>query len=79
MGGGGVGGWRGRVGSLRQAKPSRLFGLAMSPRSASLVSCGQPLFLRRGIIACSISSPHEKGLVRFTGLTGTDTSRSVNR
>ena len=44
-----------------------------------LVSCGQTLFSHRGDIACSISDPHKKGLVRFTGLTGTDTSRSVNR
>ena len=38
-----------------------------------LVSRGQTLFTRRGAIACSISAPHEKGLVRFTGLTGTET------
>ena len=39
-----------------------------------LVSGGQTLFMHRGAIACSISAPHEKGLVRFTGLTGTKTT-----
>ena len=39
-----------------------------------LVSCGQTLFLRRGIIAFSTSAPCEKGLVLFTGLTGTGTT-----
>ena len=42
-----------------------------------LVSRGQTLFSCRGIIACSICAPREKGLVRFrgvrfTGLTGTE-------
>ena len=32
-----------------------------------------PIFVQ-GVIACSISTPHEKGLVRFTGLTGTETT-----
>ena len=37
------------------------------------------LILCRGIIAYSISAPHEKNLVQFTGLTGIDTSRSVDK
>ena len=37
-----------------------------------VVSCGQTLFSRRGVIAGIISAPYEKGLVRFTGLTGTE-------
>ena len=39
---------------------------------ALLVSREQTLFSCRGVIACSISVPREKGLVRFTGLTGTE-------
>ena len=39
-----------------------------------LISRGQTLLSRRGIIACSISALHEKGLVQFTGLTGTKTT-----
>ena len=42
-----------------------------------LVSHGQTLFLRRSVISCSISAPHEKGLVWFTGLTGTETTIMV--
>ena len=36
-----------------------------------------PIFAQ-GIIACRISALHEKGLILFTGLTETDTFRSVN-
>ena len=39
-----------------------------------IVLRGQTLFSCRGIIACNISITHEKGLVRFTGLTGTETT-----
>ena len=39
-----------------------------------LVSRCHTLFSRRDIIACNISTPQEKGLVRFTGLTGTETT-----
>ena len=44
---------------------------------AILVSRGQILFSRRGVITCSISALRKKGLVLFTGLTGTETTTMV--
>ena len=45
---------------------------------AVYVPVNKTLLLHRGVIACSISALHKKGLVLFTGLTGIDTFRSVN-